>query len=171
LNQVYLGQRGSQEIRGVSAGAEYWFGRDLRDLSTEQIAMLIGLVKGPSAYDPRRHPDSALARRHFVLDRMHESQPQLVNDAGYARARKAPLGVTDAPGCTSANPFPAYVGLVRRQLVRDYPADALQGAGLRVMTAMSPSAQAYAEGAVTRTLDSLANKKRPPLQAGLVVTD
>src|SRR5690606_19124587 len=84
LNQVYLGQRGSQEIRGVSAGAEYWFGRDLRDLSTEQIAMLIGLVKGPSAYDPRRHPDSALARRNFVLDRMHESQPQLVNDADYA---------------------------------------------------------------------------------------
>src|SRR5690606_3170748 len=130
-----------------------------------------GLVKGPSAYDPRRHPKNALARRNFVLDRMHESQPQLINDAEYERARKAPLGVTDAPGSTSANPFPAYVDLVRRQPVRDYPADALQGAGLRVMTAMSPSAQAYAEGAVTRTLDALANKKRPPLQAGLVVTD
>ncbi|MEP6634383.1 MAG: penicillin-binding transpeptidase domain-containing protein, partial [Luteimonas sp.] len=51
------------------------------------------------------------------------------------------------------------------------PADALQGAGLSVMTGMSPAAQAYAEGAVTRTLKSLANKRRPPLQAGLVVTD
>src|SRR5690606_2858305 len=171
LNQVYLGQRGSQEIRGVAAGAEFWFGRDLRDLSTAQVAMLIGMVKGPSAYDPRRHPKNALARRNFVLGRMHASQPPLIGDADYDRARKAPLGVTDAPGSTSANPFPAYVDLVRRQLVRDYPADALQGAGLRVMTAMSPSAQAYAEGAVTRTLDSLANSKRPPLQAGLVVTD
>ncbi|MFC3714965.1 penicillin-binding protein 1B [Luteimonas soli] len=171
LNQVYLGQRGSQEIRGAAAGAEFWFGRDLGDLSTEQIAMLIGLVKGPSAYDPRRHPENALARRNFVLARMHESQPQLIDDAEYQRALKAPLGVTDAPGSTSANPFPAYVDLVRRQLVRDYPADALQGAGLRVMTGMSPSAQAYAEGAVTRTLDSLENKKRPPLQAGVVVTD
>ena len=171
LNQVYLGQRGSQEIRGAAAGAEFWFGRDLRDLSTEQIALLIGLVKGPSAYDPRRHPDNALERRNFVLAKMHESQPQLIDDAEYQRALKAPLGVTDAPGSTSANPFPAYVDLVRRQLVRDYPADALQGAGLRVMTAMSPSAQAYAEGAVTRTLDSLENKKRPPLQAGVVVTD
>jgi len=171
FNQVYLGQRGSQAIRGAAAGAEFWFGRDLGDLSTEQIAMLIGLVKGPSAYDPRRHPDNARARRDFVLARMHASQPQLIDDAEYARALEAPLGVTDAPGSTSANPFPAYIDLVRRQLVRDYPADALQGAGLRVMTAMSPSAQAYAEGAVTRTLEGLANNKRPPLQAGLVVTD
>jgi penicillin-binding protein 1B len=60
---------------------------------------------------------------------------------------------------------------VRRQLARDYPADALQGAGLTVLSAMSPSAQAYAEGAVTRTLKAVENKKRPPLQAGLVVTD
>jgi penicillin-binding protein 1B len=171
LNQVYLGQRGAQEIRGVAAGAEYWFGRDLRDLSTEQVALLIGIVRGPSYYDPRRNPERARARRDFVLARMHESKPQLIGDAEYARARKAPLGVTDAPGSTSANRFPAYVDLVRRQLVRDYPADALQGAGLRVMTAMSPSAQAYAEGAVARTLDSLASKKRPPLQAGVVVTD
>ncbi|HVI58198.1 MAG TPA: penicillin-binding protein 1B [Luteimonas sp.] len=171
LNQVYLGQRGAQEIRGVAAGAEYWFGRDLRDLSTEQFALLIGIIRGPSYYDPRRNPERARARRDFVLAKMHESKPQLIDDAEYARARKAPLGVTDAPGSTSANRFPAYVDLVRRQLVRDYPADALQGAGLRVMTAMSPSAQAYAEGAVSRTLDALASKKRPPLQAGVVVTD
>src|SRR3546814_9719 len=64
LNQVYLGQRGSQEIRGAAAGAEFWFGRELGDLSTEQIAMLIGLVKGPSAYDPRRHPENARSEEH-----------------------------------------------------------------------------------------------------------
>src|SRR3546814_1584040 len=102
---------------------------------------------------------------------MHESQPQLIDDAEYQRALKAPLGVTDAPGSTSANPFPAYVDLVRRQPVRDYPADALQGAGLRVMNAMSPSAQAYAEGAVKRTPESLGKKKRPPPPAGKGVTD
>src|SRR5690606_36430488 len=87
------------------------------------------------------------------------------------QAKAAPLGITDAPGSTSANRFPAYVDLVRRQLARDYPAGALQGAGLSVMTAMSPSAQAYAEGAVAGTLKALDTEKRPPLQAGLVVTD
>lgn len=169
LNQVYLGQRGKQAIRGVAAGSEFWFGRDLQDLSTEQIALLIAMVKGPSAYDPRRNPDNALQRRNFVLGEMLETN--LIQKPEYDRALKMPLGISHAPGSLAANRFPAYVDLVRRQLIRDYPADALQGAGLSVMTAMSPSAQAYAEGAVARTLKSLENKRRPPLQAGVVVTD
>ncbi|HVR80776.1 MAG TPA: penicillin-binding protein 1B [Luteimonas sp.] len=169
LNQVYLGQRGQQEIRGVAAGAEFWFGRDLRDLSTEQVALLIGIIRGPSWYDPRRNPERATERRNFALAKMHETG--LINDAEFARTQKAPLEVTSAPGSLAANRFPAYVDLVRRQLARDYPADALQGAGLSVMTGMSPAAQAYAEGAVTRTLKALDTRKRPPLQAGLVLTD
>ena len=158
LNQVYLGQRGSQAIHGMSSGAEFWFGRDLQSLETEQIALLIGLVKGPSFYDPRRNPERALDRRNFVLGKLHEAT--LIDDAEYQRALKAP-GVA----------VPAYVDLVRRQLAHDYPESALQGAGLSVMTGMSPSAQAYAEGAVTRTIKSLESQRRPELQAGMVLTD
>ena len=169
LNQVYLGQRGSQEIRGVAAGAEFWFGRDLRDLSTEQVALLVGIIRGPSYYDPRRNPERATERRNFALAKMHETG--LLNDSEFERAKRAPLGVTSAPGSLAANRFPSYVDLVRRQLQRDYPADALQGAGLSVMTAMSPAAQAYAEGAVTRTLRTLDSRKRPPLEAGVMLTD
>ncbi|MGH8084806.1 MAG: penicillin-binding protein 1B [Lysobacter sp.] len=168
FNQVYLGQRGAQAIHGVAAASEFWFGRDLADLGTEQIALLIGIVRGPSYYDPRDHPERATARRNFVLGEMHETG--LIDDAEYQRALKAPLGVTEQPGL-SANRFPAYVDLVRRQLASDYPADALAGAGLSVMTGMSPSTQAYAEGAVTKTLESLDSKNRPDLQAGLVLTD
>jgi penicillin-binding protein 1B len=169
LNQVYLGQRGSQAIHGVSSGAEFWFGRDLGSLTTEQVALLIGLVKGPSYYDPRRNPERALDRRNFVLGKLHESQ--LIDDAEYQRALKAPLGVSKTPGIAAANRFPAYIDLVRRQLGNDYPESVLQGAGLNVFTGMSPSAQAYAEGAVGHTIKSLENKRRPELQAGLVVTD
>lgn len=169
LNQVYLGQRGDQAIRGVASGAEFWFGRDLKSLDTEQIALLIGLVKGPSYYDPRRNPERARERREFVLGKLHDNG--LIDDAEYRRARTAALGVTPRPGLVAANRFPAYVDLVRRQLAHDYPEDALQGAGLSVLTGMSPSAQAYAESAVTRTIQALENKRRPPLQAGLVLTD
>ncbi len=169
LNQVYLGQRGSQAIHGVSSGGEFWFGRDLGSLTTEQVALLIGLVKGPSYYDPRRNPERALDRRNFVLGKLHESQ--LIDDAEYQRALKAPLGVSKTPGIAAANRFPAYIDLVRRQLGNDYPESVLQGAGLNVFTGMSPSAQAYAEGAVGHTIKSLENKRRPELQAGLVVTD
>ncbi|XIG27091.1 penicillin-binding protein 1B [Lysobacter enzymogenes] len=169
FNQVYLGQRGSQAIHGVAAASEFWFGRDLRDLNTEQIALLIGIVRGPSYYDPRRNPERALSRRNFVLGEMHETG--LIAEAEYQRAIKTPLEISQNPGNIAANRFPAYVDLIRRQLARDYPADALAGAGLSVMSGMSPSAQAQAEGAVARTLKSLDNKRRPPLQAGLVVTD
>jgi len=169
LNQVYLGQRGGQAIHGVSSGAEFWFGRDLDELTTEQTALLIGLVKGPSFYDPRRHPERALERRNVALSMMHATG--LVDDAEYERARNAPLGVTARAGVAAANRFPAYIDLVRRQLATDYPESELQGAGLTVLTGMSPSAQAYAEGAVTRTLDGLQTGKRPPLQAAVVVTD
>ncbi|HEY5972214.1 MAG TPA: penicillin-binding protein 1B [Pseudoxanthomonas sp.] len=169
MNQVYMGQRGSQAIHGMSAASEFWFGRELDSLTTEQIALLIGIVKGPSHYDPRRNPERALARRNLALDKLHETG--LIKDAEWKRAKAAPLGATKTAGMAAANRFPAYVDLVRRQLARDYPESALQGAGLSVLTGMSPSAQAYAEGAVTRTLKSVENKKRPPLQAGLVLTD
>jgi len=169
LNQVYLGQRGKQAIHGVSSGAEFWFGRDLGSLTSEQVALLIGMVKGPSYYDPRRNPERALDRRNFVLGKLHENQ--LIDDAEYQRALKAPLGVSTTPGLAAANRFPAYVDLVRRQLGHDYPENVLQGAGLNVFTGMSPSAQAYAEGAVAHTIKSLQNKRRPELQTGLVVTD
>ncbi len=169
MNQVYMGQRGSQAIHGMSAASEFWFGRELDALTTEQIALLIGIVKGPSHYDPRRNPPRALDRRNLALNKLHETG--LIEDAEWKRALAAPLGITQMPGMAAANRFPAYVDLVRRQLARDYPESALQGAGLSVLTGMSPSAQAYAEGAVARTLKSVENKKRPALQVGLVMTD
>ncbi len=169
FNQVDLGQRGSQSIRGVAAASEFWFGKELGDLSTEQIALMIGMVKGPSWYNPRRNPERATDRRNFVLGEMRETG--LIDDKEYQRASKAPLGVTANAGNLAANRFPAYVDLVRKQLARDYPADQLSGAGLSVMTGMSPAAQGYAEAAVERTLKALSSKGRPALQAGLVVTD
>lgn len=169
FNQVYMGQRGAQAIHGMAAASEFWFGRDLADLDTGQIALLIGIVRGPSYYDPRRNPERATERRNFVLDQMYASS--LIDAAEYERALAAPLGISNDPGRTSANRFPAYVDLVRRQLARDYSAEALAGAGLSVMTAMAPSAQAYAEGAVIKTLKGLEGKNRPALQAGVVVTD
>ncbi|MDR1076464.1 MAG: penicillin-binding protein 1B [Xanthomonadaceae bacterium] len=169
LNQVYLGQRGNQAIHGVAAGAEFWFGRDLDSLDLAQTALLIGLVKGPSYYDPRRYPERARERRAVALGMLRDTG--LIDEALYRQALEAPLGVTPTPGVIAANRYPAYVDLVRRQLAHDYPESALRGAGLTVLTGMSPSAQAYVETAVTDTIESLRNGKRPPLQTGAIVTD
>src|SRR5690606_11557949 len=139
------------------------------DLSTEQVALMVGLIRGPSHYDPRRQPERAKTRRDFVLGEMLETG--LIDQAAHDRAVAAPLGVTSAPGSIAANRFPAYIDVVRRHLASDYSSDELQGAGLVVMTAMAPSAQAYAERAVTKTLGALDSSKRPALESGMVLTD
>jgi penicillin-binding protein 1B len=158
LNQVYLGQRGSQAIHGMSSGAEFWFGRDLvagnrADRAADRpgqgpVLLRSAAQPGTRAGSPQLRAGQA-ARGH--ADRRCRVPACVEGAAGRAKT----------PGLVAANRFPAYVDLVRRQLGHDYPESALQGAGLSVMTGMSPSAQAYAEGAVTRTIKSLESKRRP----------
>ncbi|MBB5208211.1 penicillin-binding protein 1B [Chiayiivirga flava] len=168
LNQAYMGQQGGQAVHGVAAGAEFWFGRDLDQLGTSEIALLVGLIKGPSEYDPRKHPERATQRRNVVLRQMADTG--LITDAELELARARPLGVTPRASL-SRDRYPAFMDLVRDQLQRDYPADALRGAGLSVLTTLAPSVQGRSEHAVTAQLKALTQDKRPPLEAGLVVTD
>lgn len=168
LNQVYLGQQGNQSVHGVAAASEFWFGRELASLRTEDMALLVGMIQGPSLYEPRRKPEAAKARRDLVLSVWQ--QLELIDAAEATRAKAAPLGVSARPGVAS-NRNPAFMDLVRRQLARDYPADALRGAGLSVLTTLSPSAQLLSEKAVSGTLTTVQRKDGPALQAGMVVTD
>ena len=168
LNQVYLGQQGKQSIRGVGAGADFWFGRELSTLRSEDIALLIGIIQGPGYWDPRRFPERALKRRAVVLDVFVETG--LISPEEAARAKTSPLGVSSKPG-VARNNAPAFLDLVRRQLARDYPADALRGAGLSVMSTLAPSVQTLSERSVANTLPKVERKQGPALQAGMVVTD
>ena len=70
---VFFGQRGGQAVHGFAAASEFYFGREPRELSTSEIALLVGLVQGPSLYDPRRHKDLATARRNLVLNEFYET--------------------------------------------------------------------------------------------------
>ena len=168
LNQIYLGQLGGQAVHGVAAGADFWFGRELDQLQPADIALLVGLIRGPSYYDPRRQPERALQRRNIVLKQMHETG--LIDDAELKRSLARPLAVT-ATASLSRDRYPAFMELVREQLARDYPVEALRGAGLAVLTTLAPAAQGYAERAVAEQLKALTQPKRPELQAGLVVSD
>lgn len=165
-NEVFLGQQGSQAVHGFAAAAEFYFGREARDLKPDEIAMLVGLVRGPSLYDPHRHANLALARRNLVLNQFYETG--LLDDTALASARAAALGVPETPGLPR-NAAPAFLDLVRTQLQRDYQASELQRAGLSIYTTLAPSTQALAEAALTQTLDTL-GKKQPELQGAMVVT-
>ncbi len=169
LNQVYLGQQGSQAVHGVGAGAEFWFGRELADLEAQEIALLVGLIQGPSLHDPRRHPERARARRDRVLEQLVETG--VISAQQGTSYRAEPLGVTASSGLR-VNRFPAFLDVMQQQLARDYPADRLNGQGLAVLSTLAPMAQQAAEASVATQLPELAKStSKVPLQAAVVVSD
>jgi len=169
INEIFLGQQGKHAIHGFGRASEFYFDRPLQDLEPEQIALLIGMVRGASLYNPRRNPERAMARRDQVLDIFVETGLMTKSEAGAAKAR--PLGVTAEPR-SGGSRFPAFVDLVRRQLVRDYQPSDLSSEGLKIFTTLAPSEQAYAQQAVTKGLDDLARRGLPAdLQGALVLAD
>ena len=169
-NAVYLGQDGSRAIHGFGLASQFFFGRALEDLDLHQLALLVGMIKGPSLYDPRKHPDIAKERRALVLDVMVEQNLVSAEDA--AVAKEMPLDVTPnaASGITA---YPAFLELVQRQLRQYYKPEDLVSEGLRVFTTLDPRVQAVAENALATSLPAL-EKSQPrarPLQGAAIVAD
>lgn len=167
LNEVYLGQDGQRAIRGFGLGARFWFGRPLAELELHELALLVGMIKGPALYDPRAHPDQARARRDTVLrvlERVDDIAPPAIE-----RALAEPLGVAPRDSVRLAR-YPAYLDLVRRQLRRAYSAEDLRSGGLRIFTHLDPRAQAAAERALERRLGRL-DPDGEALQGSVVLAD
>jgi penicillin-binding protein 1B len=166
LNEVYLGQQGAQAVHGVAAACEFYFGHDLQSLSATETALLVGLIQGPSLYDPRRFPERALQRRNIVLGVMRETG--LISATASAAAVRQPLVVTPA-GALPRNRHPAFLDVVRAEIAREFPDSRLSTEGLTILTTLAPSTQAYAEAAVAERLKAL-GKAGAPLEAAAVVT-
>jgi penicillin-binding protein 1B len=169
-NEIYLGQDGNRAIHGFGLASHFYFDRPLSRLDLPQAALLVGLVKGPSSYDPRRQPARALARRNLVLQEMRKLD--FITQAQYVAARATPLGVVEkAPEGTSR--YPAFVELVHRQLQRDYREEDLRSEGLQIFTTLDPLAQTSAERALTGRLTQLEKDRRLPpkaLEGAIVVS-
>ena len=161
LNEVYLGQEGRRAIHGFGLASWFYFGRRLDELDLAEAALLIGLARGASAYNPWRQPERARRRRDLVLDVM--AARGVVGRPEAAGAKARPLGVrSEVP--RGASPHPAFVDLVRRQLSRDYRDGDLRTEGLRIFTALDPFVQSAAERMLAREL--AAAERRRGLPAG-----
>lgn len=170
LNEVDLGQDGERAIHGFGLGSEYYFGKPIDELDPSEMALLVGLVKGPSWYDPLKHPDRARTRRNLVLKELGEAQ--VIDEPTLARSVAEPLGLRAA----GAGYVPAFLDLVRRHLKRDYAESDLAAAGLSIYTTLDPHAQAAAERAVTnqmKRLDTVAHNrsKGAPLEAAMIIAE
>ena len=170
LNEIYLGQDGNRAIHGVGLASLFYFGKPLHDLSLTEAALLVGIIKGPSYYDPHRHPQRARERRNLVLTEMAKFNP-LAPEA-LSAAISAPLGITDKP-VMGTTPYPAFLDLVRRQLRSDYREDDLRSEGLHIFTTLDPVAQISAEQALAKRLAQLerVRKEVNGLEGAVVVTN
>ncbi len=166
VNDVFLGQQGAQAVHGFAAASEFYFGRRLQDLRPQEIALLVGMVKGPSYYDPRRAPKRALARRNLVLQEFADTG--LLNAGQLNAAQAAPLDIV-RNGQLPHNRFPAFLQLVRTQITADFDEQSLRSGNLSIFTTLDPAAQLYAEQAITDALKDL-GKRGNAVQAAAVVT-
>ena len=167
LNEVFLGQDGRRAIHGFGLASQYFFGRPLAELKLQHVALLVGMVKGPTYYNPRRHPERAIERRNLIIDLLAEQQ--VVSPEEAAQARQAPLGVTQR-GSLADSSYPAFLDLVKRQLREDYRDEDLTEEGLRVFTSFDPIIQSKAEKAMTDTLKRL-GKAAEGVEGAMLVTN
>lgn len=149
LNEAYAGQDGGRAIHGMGLAAQFYYGRPLKELTPPQLAMLVGLLRGPSWYNPRQNPERARERRNEVLHNAVETGGMSKQD--YRRYSRQPLTVV-SKGSSALYAFPAFTDLVRRQLARDYSADDLSRGGLQIHSTLDVLYQFQAEEALSSFL-------------------
>ena len=142
VNQIYLGQR----AYGFASAAQIYFGKTLDQLSTAEMAMLAGLPKAPSSFNPVVNPKRAKLRQQYVLRRMRELN--FISDEQWQTADKQALTIKK-----SVNEFAVradhFAEMVRQALYERFKDEAYTG-GYRVYTTLSATHQAAANAAVRK---------------------
>ena len=142
MNQIYLGQR----AYGFASAAQIYYGKKLQDLTIAEAAMLAGLPKAPSAYNPVANPKRAAPRQQYILQRMRELG--YISAAQYEQAKNEQLSIkTDS---SEFGVHAEYVAEMARRLVYDQFKDETYNRGLNVFTTITKADQDAAYLAVRR---------------------
>jgi len=176
-NQIYLGRVGTFDIHGYGSGANAFFEKEIGELTLPEAALLAGLPRAPSRYNPFRNPENAKARRNWVLGQMRDED--MISEAEYAEATAAPLDVK--MGGTEVGDAPFFVDLVNGWLQEQFPDHDFQAGADRVYTTLDMNLQREAVEAMRIGLEEvdseLAAMGRTPengwprVQAALVAVD
>lgn len=144
LNKIYLGNR----AYGVGAAAEVYYGKHLHELSLDQIAMIAGLPKAPSRYNPIVNPDRALQRRDYVLKRM--AKLGYITEQELSEALKQPV-TAELHGSQTEVDAPYIAEMVRAEMVEKF-GDKAYTEGYMVYTTIDKKSQQAADAALRKTL-------------------
>ncbi len=172
-NHIYLGQDGASAIHGFGRAAQFFYDRDVSELTVGQSAMLVGIIRGPSMYAPHRHPDRARARRDVVLRQLHQ-QGHLDSDR-LEEELEADLDIRE-PRTTRVDAR-WYLDFLRRELAAADEPVPFDGSGLTIVSSLDLEMQRSAERALREGIGRLERlrprltKQLQPLQAALVAID
>ncbi|MCK5664918.1 MAG: penicillin-binding protein 1B [Thiotrichaceae bacterium] len=164
LNEVFLLQQKNTSIHGFALASKLLFKQPLKYLSKDKLALLVGMVKGPSIYNPLIHPERATKRRNTVLKIMLAHK--IITEPEYKKLSIKPLGVVSK--LPPVNPFPAYLDLVKKQLTNNYSSSDLAEKGLSIFTAFDPQKQNQLEDGLKSGLKRFDDKT---IQAAVIVAD
>lgn len=137
LNKIAFGHR----AYGIGAAAHVYYGKTLEQLDLGEIAVLVGIPKGPSIYNPLSNPEKALERRNYVLQRMLEKS--VIDQASYQRVLREPLTARYHDPIVDL-PAPYVAEMVRREMIAKYGEDAAYSNGYRVYSTARKDAQKVA---------------------------
>ncbi|EKN5999188.1 penicillin-binding protein 1B [Yersinia enterocolitica] len=168
LNEVYLGQDGAKGIHGFPLAAMYYFGRQVNELTPAQQALLIGMAKGASLYNPWIRPETALKRRNIVL---HTARARgAIVEAEFLEAVKSELRVQHKG--TEFIQHPAFISMIKKELNELQNIDLNALSGSRIFTTFDPVIQKDAELSVSGVMPILEKQTgHADLQAALVVVE
>ncbi|UJF19646.1 penicillin-binding protein 1B [Vibrio sp. SS-MA-C1-2] len=167
LNEVYLGQNRGSEVHGFGLAARLYFGRPIQELRIDQLAFLVGLVKGPSFYNPWRYPERALNRRDLVLKLM--LQQNILTPNEYESAVVRPLDIQSSPKVASRQP--AYFQLVKNELKEKLGSIFKPGQGFRVFTTLDPISQEALDSSVSMMIPQLERRSGKGIETAGVIVD
>lgn len=142
MNQIFLGQR----AYGFAAASETYFGKPLKDITIAEAAMLAGLPKAPSAYNPISNPKRAKARQLYIIERMEENG--FITPEQAAAAKNQELKVRSGPDAGRVHA--EFVAETVRQLVYSQYGDETYTRGLNVFTTLRAADQAMAYRALRK---------------------
>jgi penicillin-binding protein 1B len=177
-NSIDIGHQSSFWVRGYAQGAQAYFGKDLGQIKVQEAAMLAGLAKGPSIYDPFRHPERALARRNLVLKAMRENDK--LTDAQLKAAMETPLGVI--PEAVESSDAPYFVDQLTSTLESQFKDRNFRTSAYKIYTSLDLELQRDAVEAVRKGMPlvdaqwikrnkNYGTPKFPKAQVAMVVLD
>ena len=148
INDVFIAQSGRRAIHGFGLASQFFFGTDLKNLSLDQKALLVGMLKGPSLYSPINNPDRAKTRRDLVLSLIKNDS--LITEEEYLDLKGKSLKVIP-PSFKSLSKYPAFNDIVILDLRKNFDDSDLRTKGLKIITNLDPVVQDYLEESIKDT--------------------